>query len=110
MSTTLHTQYITDEAGKRVSVVLPIEEFEALTERLEDLEDLVDAREALNRLHQSVDKAIPWEDVRGELAEDRYAVTHEEHVAWCDRLRRLVESQLMTEGGTVARMREEARY
>jgi PHD/YefM family antitoxin component YafN of YafNO toxin-antitoxin module len=32
MSIVLHPQYITDEAGKRISVVLPIEEFEALTQ------------------------------------------------------------------------------
>jgi predicted DNA-binding protein len=66
MSTTLHPQYITDEAGKRVSVVLPIEEFEALTERLEDLEDLADAREALDRLHQGTEETIPWEAIKGE--------------------------------------------
>lgn len=27
----LHPHYITDEAGKRISVILPIEEYEALT-------------------------------------------------------------------------------
>jgi hypothetical protein len=37
MNTALHPQYLTDEAGKRVSVVLSIEEYEALTERLEGL-------------------------------------------------------------------------
>ena len=31
MSLDLHPQYITDEAGKRISVILPIEEYEALT-------------------------------------------------------------------------------
>ncbi len=31
-------------------------------------------------------------------------VTEEEHKAWCERLRKLVESQPMTEGDTVARM------
>lgn len=31
MSLELHPHYITDEAGKRISVVLPIEEYEALT-------------------------------------------------------------------------------
>ena len=35
-------------------------------------------------------------------------VTEEEHKAWCERLRKLVESQPMTEGDTVARMRQEA--
>lgn len=33
-------QYITDESGKRVSVVLPVEEYERLIEALEDAEDV----------------------------------------------------------------------
>ena len=37
-------------------------------------------------------------------------VTVEEHAAWCERLRKLVESQPMTEGDTVSKMRQEARY
>jgi hypothetical protein len=37
-------------------------------------------------------------------------MTPEEHAALCERLRQLVESQPMTEGDTVARMRAEARY
>ena len=35
-------------------------------------------------------------------------VTEEDRKAWCERLRKLVESQPMTEGDTVARMRQEA--
>ena len=31
MSIVLHPKYVTDEVGNRISVVLPIEEFEALT-------------------------------------------------------------------------------
>lgn len=37
MSAELHPQYITNEVGKRLSVVLPVEEF---THLLEDLVDL----------------------------------------------------------------------
>ena len=37
-------------------------------------------------------------------------VTEEEHAAWCERLRKLVESQPLTEGDTVTKMRQEARY
>lgn len=58
MSTVLHPHYITDESGKRVSVVLPIEEFQAMTQRLEDLEDLDDAREAIKRLEQGAESTI----------------------------------------------------
>ena len=31
MSVVLHPKYVTDEAGNRISVVLPIEEYETLT-------------------------------------------------------------------------------
>ena len=37
-------------------------------------------------------------------------VTVEEHAAWCERLRKLVESQPMIKGDTVIKMRREARY
>ena len=66
MSTELHPQYITDESGKRVSVVLPIEEFQALAEHIEDMEDLADAREALDRIHQGTEQSIPWGDIKAE--------------------------------------------
>jgi PHD/YefM family antitoxin component YafN of YafNO toxin-antitoxin module len=33
-------QYITDEDGRRISVVLPVEEYERLIEALEDAEDV----------------------------------------------------------------------
>lgn len=41
----LHTQYITDNTGQRVSVVIPLAEFEEL---LEDLNDLATAAERRN--------------------------------------------------------------
>jgi len=37
---TLHPQYITDEESKKVSVVLPMDEFEQIMEELDDLEDI----------------------------------------------------------------------
>lgn len=33
-------KYITDEKGKKISVVLPIKHYEALLEELEELEDI----------------------------------------------------------------------
>jgi hypothetical protein len=44
------------------------------------------------------------------LGDEEKPVTPEEHAAWCERLRRLVESQPMTDGDIAARMRQEARY
>ena len=37
---TVHPQYITDNAGKKISVVLPIKDFKAIMEELEELEDI----------------------------------------------------------------------
>jgi PHD/YefM family antitoxin component YafN of YafNO toxin-antitoxin module len=37
---TVHPQYITDNTGKKISVVLPINDFKALMEELEELEDI----------------------------------------------------------------------
>ena len=35
---TVHPQYITDNTGKKISVILPIKEFKTLLEELEELE------------------------------------------------------------------------
>lgn len=37
---TINPKYITDQIGKKLSVVLSIEEFESMVEHLEDLEDV----------------------------------------------------------------------
>ena len=37
---TLHPQFITDTAGKKQAVVLPIKEYALLIEELEELEDI----------------------------------------------------------------------
>lgn len=51
-------QFITDDQGKKISVILSIEKY---TELLEDREDL---RIALERNHQDT---IPFDDVKKEL-------------------------------------------
>ena len=37
---TVHPQYITDNAGKKISVVLPMKDFKVIMEELEELEDI----------------------------------------------------------------------
>ncbi len=37
---TVHPQYITDKTGRKISVVLPMEEFKNIIEELEELEDI----------------------------------------------------------------------
>ncbi len=36
----LNPKFVTDKNGKKISVILPIEEFEAIMEELEELEDV----------------------------------------------------------------------
>jgi hypothetical protein len=40
MANSLHPQYITNAQGKRVSVVLPLQEWQRVLEKLEELEDI----------------------------------------------------------------------
>jgi hypothetical protein len=37
---TVHPQYITDAQGNKISVILPVREFEALLEELDEMEDI----------------------------------------------------------------------
>jgi hypothetical protein len=36
----IHPQYITDKTGKKLSAILPMEEFKTILDELEDLEDI----------------------------------------------------------------------
>ncbi len=40
MNKAIHPQYITDEHGKRVSVVLPIQQWQKVLEELDELDDI----------------------------------------------------------------------
>ena len=63
----LHPRFVTAPDGKRLSVLLPLAEYEALMERLEDLEDLEEAREVLARIARGEEEIIPWATVKAEL-------------------------------------------
>jgi hypothetical protein len=54
----IHPQYVTDQEGRRVSVLLPLDEFEALLEDMEDLRDALAARD---------EPSEAWESVKAEL-------------------------------------------
>jgi hypothetical protein len=54
----LHPQYVTDENGNRVSVLIRLDEFETL---LEDFQDLQDA------LRVKDEPTTSWESVKAEL-------------------------------------------
>ena len=51
---TMHAQYITNEHGERVSVVIPIDEYEALLEDVEDLAVIAERREEESSSHAEV--------------------------------------------------------
>jgi PHD/YefM family antitoxin component YafN of YafNO toxin-antitoxin module len=64
-------QYVVDENGKPVSVILPIEEYERLIEALEDLEDARAADEVRAAVARGDDAFIPYEQAREEVAKGR---------------------------------------
>jgi PHD/YefM family antitoxin component YafN of YafNO toxin-antitoxin module len=69
----MEARYIVDENGKRVSVILSVEEYERLIEALEDLEDVRlydDAKAALERGESEV---VPLEQTMREIREGRVA-------------------------------------
>ena len=56
-------QFVVDAKGKRVAVLLPIEEYEELIEALEQRDDI----RALKEADAEGGEAIPWEQVKAEL-------------------------------------------
>lgn len=50
----LRAQYITDESGERVSVILPMVNFKALTEDIEDLAAVAERRDESTVSHQQL--------------------------------------------------------
>lgn len=60
-------QYLVDEHGTRIAVVLRIEDYDALIERLEDLED----ERALEEARREGGPTRPAEEVFAEIARER---------------------------------------
>jgi hypothetical protein len=57
---TLNPQYVTDNTGKKISVILPIKDYKAILEELEELEDikLFDDVKRSNKVSVPIDKAF----------------------------------------------------
>ncbi len=64
----MEARYIVDEDGKRVNVILPIEEYERMVEKLEDIEDARAADEVRAAVARGEDEFIPYEQAREEIA------------------------------------------
>lgn len=55
---TIHPQYITDNAGNKISVILPMKDFKAIMEELEELEDI----KLYDEAKKSNEPSIPIDD------------------------------------------------
>ena len=66
----METRYIVDENGKRVSVILPVEEYERLMEELEELEDIRLYDEAKAEIEREGSNVVPWGKVRDEIGSE----------------------------------------
>lgn len=53
-ATAFHAQYVIDDTGQKVSVILPVGEFEGLMEDLMDLAALAERRDELTISHDDV--------------------------------------------------------
>ena len=54
----LHPQFITDQSGKRVSVVIPVAEYEELLEDMEDLAAVAERSEEPGVSHEDLLAAL----------------------------------------------------
>jgi PHD/YefM family antitoxin component YafN of YafNO toxin-antitoxin module len=67
----MEARYIVDEKGRRVSVILPVEEYERLIEALEDLEDARHYDEANAALERGESEVVPLEQTMREIREGK---------------------------------------
>ena len=67
----MSARYVVDENGKRVSVILPVEEYERMVEELEELEDIRAAAEARAAIERGEDELIPFEQAMQEIKEGK---------------------------------------
>ncbi len=64
-------QFVTDESGKRVGVIMNIEEFERIMDELEELEDARAAEEARREIESGEDEMIPFDQAVREIEEGK---------------------------------------
>ena len=64
---TIQEQYLTDREGKRVGVVLDLEQFQRIIEELEELEDI----RAYDAAMTSGDEVVPFDEAITEIEQTR---------------------------------------
>ena len=67
----MEARYIVDENGRRVSIILPVEEYERMVAELEELEDMRAAAEARAAIERGEDELIPFEQAMKEIKEGK---------------------------------------
>ena len=67
----MEMRYLTDENGKRIGVVLDIEEYERLREIENEMEDIRRYDEAMAARKRGESDAIPWEQAKREIERER---------------------------------------
>lgn len=67
----MSVRYVVDENGKRVSVILDVEEYERLIEALEDLEDVRLYDEAKAAQERGEYEVVPLEQAMREIREGK---------------------------------------
>ena len=65
----MNGRYVVDENGKRVAVLLSVEEYERMVEELEELEDIRAYDEAVAELERGEDELIPFDQAVREIEE-----------------------------------------
>lgn len=63
------TQYVTDDAGRRIGVLLGLDRYHELLDALEEIEDI----RAFDEAKASGDEVVPFEDAVREIERDRTA-------------------------------------
>ena len=67
----MSARYMVDENGRRVSVILPVEDYERMVEELEELEDIRAAAEARAAIECGEEELIPFEQAMQEIKEGK---------------------------------------
>jgi PHD/YefM family antitoxin component YafN of YafNO toxin-antitoxin module len=67
----MNGRYVVDENGKRVAVLLEIEEYERMIEEIDELEDILAYKEAKAALENGEDESIPLEQAMREIREGK---------------------------------------
>lgn len=67
----MSVRYVVDENGKRVSVILDVEEYERMVEELEELEDIRAAAEVRAAIERGEEELIPFDQAMQEIEEGK---------------------------------------